>query len=293
MPDIHGDVLFDEPMSRRTSFRIGGPADIFAVVHDVSDLQAFLKWLDERAIPVFVIGAGTNLLVADKGIRGAVIQLGRGFQRVHVRGSEVAAGSAVKLARVMREGIARGLAGLEFLVGIPGTVGGAVCMNAGTPEGCIRDCLASVTALEKHGKLRSLTADELGLDYRSSKVRENGLILAGAIFHLTPKSPGEINEIVRARLYRRRIAQPPGVGTAGSVFKNPPDGFAGRMLEEAGAKGMQIGGARVSNRHANFIENTGAATASDVRELMQALRKLVADRFGVTLEPEIELVGEW
>jgi UDP-N-acetylmuramate dehydrogenase len=142
-------------------------------------------------------------------------------------------------------------------------------------------------------KLRSLTADELGLDYRSSKVREIGLILAGAIFHLTPKSPGEINEIVRARLYRRRIAQPPGVGTAGSVFKNPPEGFAGRMLEDAGVKGMQIGGARVSGRHANWIENTGAATASDVCELMQALRKVVADRFGVTLEPEIELVGEW
>lgn len=293
VPDIHGDVLFDEPMSGRTSFKIGGPADVFAVVQDVPDLQALLKWLESNGLPVFVLGAGSNLLVSDKGIRGAVIQLGRGFQRVRTRVSEVHAGAGVKLARTVRESISRGLAGLECLSGIPGTVGGAIYMNAGTPQGCVKDCLDSVTALDRGGNLRHLGADDLGLEYRRSNVREQGLIIAGATFRLTRKDPAEINEIVAALMYRRKMAQPPGIGTAGSVFKNPKDGYAGQLLEEAGAKGMQVGGARVSSKHANFIYNTGEATAAEVRELMNLMQKVVQERFGVRLEPEIELVGEW
>lgn len=293
IPGFEGTIAFDEPMSAHTSFKIGGPADIFAVPRDVSDLQILLARLHRDAIPVFVLGAGTNLLVADKGIRGAVVQLGLGFRRVHIRREEVSAGAALKLARLMRESIARGLGGLECVAGIPGTVGGAICMNAGTPQGCIRDSLTSVTALDLRGALHNVPTDELGLEYRKSNVRERGLIIAGAVFHLTMKDPSEINHVVKYQLHRRRLAQPPGIGTAGSVFKNPPDTYAGQMLEDAGAKGMQVGGARVSSRHANWIENTGSASASDVRELMNEMKDLVAEKSGVILEPEIELVGEW
>ena len=293
IPGFGGTILFDEPMSLHTSFKIGGPADIFAVPAEVTDLQVLLERLHKDSVPVLVLGAGTNLLVADKGIRGAVVQLGLGFRRIHVRREEVSAGAALKLKRLMRVSISRGLAGLECVAGIPGTVGGAICMNAGTPQGCVRDCLTSVTALDVRGSLHSVPVDELGLEYRKSKVHENGLIIAGAVFHLTLKDPDEINHVVKYQLHRRRLVQPPGIGTAGSVFKNPPDGYAGQMLEDAGAKGMQFGGARVSSRHANWIENTGSASASDVLELMTRLQSLVTEKLGVTLEPEIELVGEW
>lgn len=293
LAEFQGQILLDEPMSLHTSFKLGGPADVFAVPENVEDLQVLLRCAQSSSLPVFVLGGGTNLLVADRGIRGLVVQLGRGFRRVHIRGRRAAGGAAAKLSRVVRQSIGRGLAGVEALQGIPGTVGGAICMNAGTPEGCVKDSLEAVTALDAQGELHKIPACDLGLDYRGSAVRRSGLVITDATFRLREEEPAQINKIVESLMSKRRHTQPYGIGTAGSVFKNPPGKYAGQILETVGAKGMQIGGARVSSKHANFIENTGNASAADVRELMLSLQHLAADKFGVTLEPEIELVGEW
>lgn len=293
LPEIRGELRLGEPMSLHTSFRIGGPAEVFAAPHDVSDLQVLLYWAQANSLPVFVLGAGTNLLVADRGIRGLVVCLGPAFERVRVRGCEVRAGGAARVSAVLRKSIRQGLSGLECLAGIPGTIGGAICMNAGTPDGCIKDSLESATVLDVQADLHELPACELGLRYRGSAVWDNRLIIVEAAFRLSSKESEGINDTVKSLLSERRRSQPVGVRTAGSVFKNPPGGYAGQMLEALGAKGMQIGGARVSSKHANFIENTGNASAADVRKLIVELQRLAADRFGVTLEPEIQMVGEW
>ena len=291
-PEIQGLLMLHEPMSLHTSFRIGGPADIFAVPSNVYDVQVLRRWASGNSVPFFVLGAGTNLLVADSGIRGLVVQLGSGFDNVRIKGCEFRAGGAAKLSRAVRKSLGSGLCGLEGLVGVPGTVGGAICMNAGTPAGCIKDTLASITAMDADGELRDLSASDLGLRYRGSMVPGSGLIILEAIFNLRRENAADIDGIVGALRSNRRRNQPVRVGTAGSVFKNPPDGYAGQLLEAVGAKGMRVGGARVSGKHANFIENTGLATAEDVHDLMMNLQRLVMDKFGVLLEPEIQLVGE-
>jgi UDP-N-acetylmuramate dehydrogenase len=293
LPQIQGKVLFNEPMASRASFKIGGPADILVSPADASELQALLKWARANQVPVFSLGAGTNLLVSDRGIRGMVVQLGAGFRHVHVQGTKVVAGSAVTLPMLLRRALGSGLSGLECLAGIPGTVGGAICMNAGTHAGCIKDSLEEVTAFDADGEMHVLTPDELGMSYRHSRIRELGLIVLETSFNLQAEKPETIQSIVTSLMGRRRGTQPVGIGTAGSVFKNPEGGYAGRILEEAGAKGMQVGGARVSGKHANFIENTGEASAEDVRQLMTQLQDLVKEKAGILLEPEIQMVGEW
>lgn len=293
LPKIKGKLLLNELMSLHTSFKIGGPADILALPKDVSDLQVLLKWAGKNSVAVFVFGAGTNLLVSDRGIRGVVVQLGSGFEGVRILDSIVQAGAAARLSRVLRKSLGRGLSGLEGLAGIPGTIGGAICMNAGTPLGCIEDTLERVKVVDNRGKVKELPAGKLGLTYRGSAVQDCGLIIAEAAFRLYPKEPDEIDRIVGSLLTMRRRTQPVGVGTAGSAFKNPEGSYAGQILESIGAKGMQVGGARVSGKHANFIENTGDATAEDVRELMTRLQSLVKEKFGIILEAEIHIVGEW
>lgn len=293
IPEFEGRLSFDELMSEHTSYKIGGPADVFAVTDDLAGLQALIKWAHAESQPIFVLGGGNNLLVADKGIRGLVIKLGKGFLQVKTWGAEVRAGAAATISKLTRKSMARGLSGLEGLTAIPGTVGGAVYMNVGTAQGCVADTLKMVTALDATGEMHGIPAGELGLIYRGSLVRSKGLIITGAVFQLHAEKPEVINAIVQSMVWKRRQSQPMGVGTAGSVFKNPPGRFAGQMLDEAGARGMQIGGARVTGKHANFIENTGNAAAEDVRQLMVSLQELVKGKFGITLEPEIELVGEW
>ena len=293
LPEIKGRVLLDEPMSAHTSFKIGGPADIFVTVENVSDLQAVLKWAEDNSVSAFVLGAGTNLLVSDKGVRGVVISFGCGIGDVFIRGTEMTVGASAKLAVIVRKALGLGLCGLEGLAGIPGTVGGAICMNAGTPVGCVGDSLKSVKALTADNDLVELSASALGLSYRRSRVREKGLIVLEAVFTLRKEDPENLQSVVGSLLDKRKVNQPAGTGTAGSVFRNPTGVTAGELLDKAGAKGMQVGGARVSSKHANWIENTGIATASDVKELMNKLQALVKEKFDVALEPEIQMVGEW
>ena len=293
LPRIRGKLLLQEPMSLHTSFKIGGPADIFAVPNSIYDLRKLLRWSQANSINIIILGAGTNMLVSDKGVRGMVIELGSGFGYVRIENHEVRAGGGAKLSRVLRTSLGRGLSGLEGVAGIPGTVGGAVCTNAGTPAGCIADCLAAVKAVNAQGEMSKLPASELEFRYRGSALQDSELVVVEAMFRLRPEEPAAIDQIVESLMSRRRRTQPAGVGTAGSVFKNPSKGYAGEILDGAGAKGMQVGGARVSKKHANFIENTGNASAEDVRELMVRLQKLALDKCGVALEPEIQLVGGW
>lgn len=293
VPRIKGGVSFDEPMSLHTSFRIGGPADIFAVPQDVSDLLRLLDWARNGGFSVTVVGAGTNLLVSDKGIRGLVLRLGSGFGGISIRGVRIVTGSAVELPLLVKRALDVRLAGLEGLSGVPGTVGGAVYTNAGTPVGCVGDVLESVLAVDLAGRVSEFDACNLGLCYRQSNVGEMGLIITEAAFRLHKGLPQQINEVEASLRGKRDETQPHGSKTAGSTFKNPPSGHAGQMIEAVGAKGMRVGGAQVSTVHANFIENVENASASDVRELIAHLHGLVRDRFGVELQPEIRFVGEW
>ncbi|HEY3297636.1 MAG TPA: UDP-N-acetylmuramate dehydrogenase [Armatimonadota bacterium] len=293
LPVIKGEIITDEPMSKHTSYGIGGPADVFAVAADVSDLEVLLQWAREKSVPVTIMGAGCNMLVSDRGVRGLVVRFGEGFSRVQIDGDRVIAGAAVRLPVLVKAALDQGLSGLEGLAGVPGTVGGAVCMNAGTPVSCIGDALISVKVLDSGLSLRTLSAKELGLRYRGSDVLQKGLVIIEAEFLLHLGNPEEVSTVVETLLSKRRVGQPVAARTAGSVFKNPDGDFAGRLLDAVGAKGLQIGSARVSSKHANFIENTGSATAEDVRKLIIELQHRVKAQFGVDLEPEVKLVGEW
>ncbi len=293
IPGFSGRLSIDEPMSAHTSYRIGGPADLFAEPDNVADLQNLLIWARSNAIEVFMLGAGSNLLVSDSGIRGLVIQLGAGFSDIHICGSTVVAGASARIGKLVKMCLDAGLTGVECLACIPGSIGGAVFMNAGTPSGCIGDNLQSVRAIDADLNLREVPSHALGLRYRGSDIGRTGLFVLEATFSLKPGDVSDARRKMDLLVEKRKDTQPTGTCTAGSVFKNPPGGFAGRLLEAVGAKGMRVGAARVSQKHANFIENAGNASAQDVRTLIKQLQSLVVEKFAIELEPEIQFVGEW
>lgn len=293
LPTIRGEILFGEPMSKYTSLGVGGPAEIFAIAEDPDDIRLLLRWAREHSKPIFVIGSGTNLLVSDKGLKGLVLKLGSAFTHIHTQGTQLVAGAAARLPALVKQALDSGLSGLEGLVGIPGSVGGAVCMNAGIPSCEIKDTLYSIKALDYEGRPCELKRDELHFDYRTSDISDRGLIILEATFELKHGEKAEIARTVNQLMAKRREKQPVNMKTAGSVFKNPPNGYAGQLLESAGAKGMSVGGARVSPMHANFIENIGRASAADIYELVWRLQRLVEEKYGIKLETEIRIVGEW
>lgn len=292
VPRIKGRVLFDEPLKPYTSFRVGGPADLLALPEDEDGLCALVEWARAGGIPLTLIGGGYNLLVSDKGVRGLVVKLGRGFDRISVEGAEVTAGAAARLPALVEAATARGLAGLEGLTGVPGTVGGAVFMNAGTRYGYVSNSLRFVRAVDPAGNRVRVEADDLGLGYRESRLNEMGLIVTEAVFGLCEGSAEDIRCRCEELLACRKL-QPGAVGTAGSTFRNPPGGYAGEMIEEAGGKGLRVGGAEVSAIHANFFFNVGDASAADIRALMIKVQDIVRERFEVELQPEVRIIGEW
>ena len=292
IPPIEGAILLDEPMSPHTSFRVGGPADILATPENEADLCALLEWACSHEIPVLVLGGGYNLLVSDKGIRGLVVRLGSGFDSITIEGLTITAGASAKLPVLVDSATEAGLSGLEGLTGVPGTVGGAVFMNAGTHFGYVSDTLQFVQAADLTGVMNRLEAADLGLGYRKSRVAEMGIVVTEAVFRLSERPVSEIRAKC-AELLERRKLQPCTVGTAGSTFRNPPGGYAGNLIEGVGAKGMRIGGAEISSIHANFFFNIDNATASEVRALMTKVQEMVRESFGVDLEPEVRIVGEW
>lgn len=289
-------VRFDESLGRHTSFRIGGPADAWVDAQSVGDVRRLTVMARRAAVPILVLGGGSNVLVSDRGVRGIVLHLGRPFSEIEwdPRPGAVAvrAGAAVPFKKLVLAAIARGLAGLEFAEGIPGRVGGGLLMNAGAFGGEISDVVDYVEGVDVDGQERTLLRGELRFSYRQFDLPP-GFIVTYVGFGL---APGDTAELRRRQLHarrRRHAVQPLGYANAGSVFKNPDGDYAGRLIEAAGLKGRRIGDAQISPEHANFIVNLGAARAADVRALMQEAIAAVAATTGRQLEAEIKLIGEW
>jgi UDP-N-acetylmuramate dehydrogenase len=288
-----------EPLARLTTMRVGGPADLFAVARNVFELRSLIRFARARGIPHLLLGRGSDLVISDAGVRGLVIQVRAEGSRLD--GERYHAEAGVVLARAATETQQAGLSGLEFGLAIPGTIGGAIWANAGAHEDDVASVLESATVLLADGREVVLPASELGFGYRHSRFKEprsrEGLgpaevVLAG-LFRLRPADP----EVIRARLDEirrwRRAHQPLGIPSAGSVFRNPPGDSAGRLIDSAGLKGLRMGGAVVSAKHANFIVNDQRGSATDVRRLAERVRAEVARRHGVELELEVEFVGDW
>jgi len=288
---IKGRVLFDEPLTRYTSFGIGGPADIMVFPRDLEDLKAALALAREHKVPFFFIGGGTNLLVMDKGIRGMVVNLSRSLNGIAVNGETVRAGGGARVSRLPNYCCKKGLAGLEFLAGMPGTVGGAVKGNAGAWGNSIGDVLSWVRVLGAEGGERVYIREALDFSYRSSSLPAGDVVVEAA-FSLKADDPAIIRARIRRFLNTREEKQPMIVRSAGSIFKNPPGDYAGRLIEAVGLKGLRQGNAQISPKHANFIVNLGGATATDVLSLIDLARERVREEAGIELEMEIQVVGE-
>jgi UDP-N-acetylenolpyruvoylglucosamine reductase len=283
------------PLARFTTVRTGGAADWFAHPRDVDGLVSVLRWADAEGTAVGVIGSGSNLLVADAGFRGLALKLGGSLATIERDGDRILCGGGARLPSAAAKTPAWGLSGLEFGINIPGTTGGAVRMNANAYGGQLARVLEWVDVATAGGTDRR-GPDDLGFEYRRSNLRE-GEVVARAAFHLTPADPEEVRATLAGMRERRREAQPSGIKTFGSTFKNPEDEraegrSAGQLLEAAGCRGLRHGGARFSEKHANFVENDRDATTADVLELMAEGRRRVHERFGFELEPEVQLLGE-
>ncbi len=285
-------VLRGEPMARHTTFRIGGPADLFAEPTSAAEVAAVIRACRQAACPLTVVGNGSNLLVRDGGIRGAVLHLGARFADCHVQGTTLTAQAGLLMSKLSREAAQASLAGLAFAEGIPGTVGGGAAMNAGAYGGEMAQVVTGVTAVDGEGNLLELTASELDYRYRHSALLARGLTAVAVRYALTPGDPAAIIEEMRDIGKRRKEKQPLQYPSAGSTFKRPKGHFAAQLIDEAGLKGLTIGGAQVSTLHAGFVINTGGATAADVLALMSEIQRRVKAQTGVLLEPEVRILGE-
>lgn len=284
-------ILENEPMSRHTTFRVGGPADVLFLPESEEQLIQALAIARDAGIPCIVIGNGSNLVVRDDGIRGLVIALGEGMAAIARTGNTITAWAGASLARVAAYAQASGLSGLEFASGIPGTLGGGCAMNAGAYGGQLSDVLIDARVL-LDGEVKTLTVDEMQMGYRTSlPLREGGIVIS-ARFALTPDDPEAIAARMRELNARRRDKQPLNHPSAGSTFKRPEGYFAGALIEQSGLKGRRVGGAQVSEKHAGFIVNTGGATAADILALIAVVQDEVLARFGVHLETEVRILGE-
>jgi UDP-N-acetylmuramate dehydrogenase len=281
-----------EPLATFTSFHIGGPADLMVEVESESELSGALAAAYEHSVPAFCLGAGTNLLVSDRGIRGLVVRLGAAFRTIEIDGAHVSAGAAAEFGVMVETVVARGLAGLEFGEGIPGTVGGGLVMNAGAFGGEIAKVVRPVHGVARDGQRLSLTNEQVKFAYRRTDLPP-GVIITRVEFDLTHSDGDALIAKVAELKAKRSSRQPRGVPNAGSIFKNPPGNFAGRLLENCGLKGHRVGGAAFSEQHANFIINLGDAQAAEVKALIDLARSRVKEATGVWLEPEVKLVGEW
>jgi UDP-N-acetylmuramate dehydrogenase len=288
-----GRVRFAEPLSRHTSFRIGGPADAWIEVETVDEIRTLTDLAARTAVPLVIFGGGTNVLVSDNGIRGLVVKLGRPFAVIDWRdGGQVRVGAAAPFKKLVTEAAARGLSGLEFAEGIPGSIGGGLLMNAGAFGGEIAQALVAVHGVDQREGVQVLPRTALRVGYRFFDLPP-GFVVTHVDFALRPDDPVAIRARIGDAKQRRERHQPLGWPNAGSIFKNPPGAYAGRLIESAGLKGRRVGGAMVSERHANFIVNVDRATAADVRRLMDEIADTVWKANAVRLTPEIKLVGEW
>lgn len=289
---VRGRVRLEEPMARHTTFRIGGPADLFVQPVDIEDLAKTIQFARAKGLALKVIGNGSNLLVRDAGIRGIVVRLAPGFSEIQWLKEGVSAGAGARLAKLVKESAEAGLSGLESTVGIPGTLGGALATNAGTDTGSIGDLVVRATVLDEQGELREWTAEQLAYRYRYSSLCARKATVVSAWLRLTPAPKEDILAKINRLREKRAGRQPLRAWSAGSVFKNPRAVAAGKVLDRAGAKGKRVGDAQVSLKHANFLLNRGQATAADMRELVAWAHALALRKYGIDLELEIEMVGE-
>ncbi|MGE5485442.1 MAG: UDP-N-acetylmuramate dehydrogenase [Ignavibacteriales bacterium] len=285
-------LLQDESMSSHTSFKIGGPADLLVLPSGIADLKRVVQFCIRTGTPWFVMGNGTNLLVRDKGIRGVVIKMAGTLNHINLEGDRIAAGAGALLRDVSVFAAQHGLSGLEFACGIPGTMGGAVVMNAGAYGGEMKDVVESVRLLSPGGEIRSVPASAMEFGYRKSVLQDSGDIALEATLTLRRDDKGRIEATMRDFEEKRKAKQPLDVPSAGSVFRRPEGHFVGPLVEGAGLKGFRVGDAGVSGLHAGFIVNHGHATAGDVLLLIGHIQDTVFRRYGVRLEPEIKVVGE-
>ena len=288
-----GIVLKDEAMKKHITFRVGGPADYFVIPKTVEEVCETVKVCREENVPYYIIGNGSNLLVGDGGYRGVVIQMFKELSDIKVEGNVITAQAGCRLSQIAAEALKAGLGGFEFAAGIPGTLGGAVIMNAGAYGGEMKDVLETVTVLTKDGKVEVLQKEELGLGYRRSKVADDEDIVLGATIRLEPKTQEEIKAVMDDLRERRVSKQPLEYPSAGSTFKRPEGYFAGKLIQDAGLRGFSVGGAQVSEKHCGFVINKGEATAKDIMELINSVTEKVKEDSGVTLEPEVKRLGEF
>ncbi len=285
-------LLIDEPMSRHTSFKIGGPADLMAMPSNEEELCKLLKRAAEHNVPVTLVGNGSNLLVRDKGIRGLVIKLGNMLNTIEADENSITFGSGVSLALASKKVADLGFTGMEFAVGIPGSIGGAVYMNAGAYDGEMANVVTAVRTVDSQGNVKVLSKDEMCFGYRKTALQGSDLIVTAVTVSM-PK--GEVSEILAkmADFSQRRISkQPLELPSAGSMFKRPPGYFAGTLIDQIGLKGYTVGGAQVSTKHAGFVVNIGGATATDVLQLIKNVQDKVMAEHGVMLHPEVLIIGE-
>ena len=284
-------ILEMEPMSNHTTFRIGGPADLFAVPDTMEQAAAIVRICREQNYPFYVIGNGSNLLVSDEGYRGLILQLYRNFSEITVEGEEITVQAGAMLSVIAKKALAHSLTGFEFASGIPGTIGGAAVMNAGAYGGEMKDVLVEVTVLTKENEVKVIPVQELQLSYRHSVIPQNEWIVLGAKLRLKKGEEAQIRARMEELKEQRVTKQPLEYPSAGSTFKRPEGYFAGKLIMDAGLRDYTVGGAQVAEKHCGFVVNRGGATAADVLQLMADVSDKVKEQFGVTLEPEVKMLG--
>jgi UDP-N-acetylmuramate dehydrogenase len=287
-----GKILFDEPMKNHTSFKIGGPADVLIIPEKEEEIVDAIRFCREHQIKHFIMGNGTNLLVKDSGIRGVVIKVANGFDRIDVVGEKVICQSGALLSKVAKYALKHSLTGFEFASGIPGTIGGAIAMNAGAYGGEMKDVVSKVKALDRNNNIVELTNEEMNFRYRGSLVSDENLVVLGVELNLKKGDYSSIEAKMEDLTDRRVSKQPLEYPSAGSTFKRPEGYFAGKLIEDAGLRGVRYGDAQVSEKHCGFVINVGEATFDHVITLIRMIQKVVYDKFNVKLEPEVKIIGD-
>lgn len=286
-------LLFHEPMSRHTTFQVGGEAECIVVVDTQEELAQIISYLGKLEQDYFILGNGSNLLVGDKGYRGVIVKLGPGLSAFRVEGNHIAVGAGASLSKTAFAARESGLSGLEFAAGIPGSIGGAVVMNAGAYGGEMKQIVQMVRVMDKEGEILTLDNDTMEFGYRTSIIRDRPFIVLGVVLRLTPGNKDEIGAKMKELMKQRKSKQPLEYPSAGSTFKRPDGYYAGKLIMDAGLRGYRIGGAQVSEKHCGFVVNLGDATAADIREVIEEVRERVLDRFHVRLEPEVIFLGDF
>lgn len=287
------NILFDEPMCRHTTFRVGGEARCFVRISDREQLRQIIPYLEQVEIPFFILGNGSNLLVGDKGYQGVILQIGDRINQITVDGERMIVQAGALLSRIAKAALEKELTGFEFASGIPGTIGGGVVMNAGAYDGEMKQVVERVTVMDRQGEILELSGDEMEFGYRTSIIKNRPFIVLEVCLKLSQGNGGDIRAKMEELTRKRKEKQPLEFASAGSTFKRPEGYFAGKLIMDAGLRGYSIGGACVSEKHCGFVVNTGKATAADVAEVIWEVQDRVKDRFGVILEPEVIFLGDF